>query len=93
MEVRTGERDIVGYTFNLEELAIIKGALEIPVVRSYMQTLKANFVTGHVLTPLLVIADKGPDFKLNMALEEAYLKGAIDMVAQVLSTIKLPGED
>lgn len=93
MEVRTGDRDIIGYTFNLEELATIKGALEIPVIRAYIQTLKTNFITTHILTPLLTIADKGPDFKLNMALEEAYTKGAIDMASEILANINLPGEE
>jgi hypothetical protein len=93
VEVRTGEQDIVGYIFNLEELAMIKGALEIPAVRAYIQTLKTNFITAHILTPLLTIADKGPDFKLNMALDEAYTKGAIDMASEILTKVNLSGEN
>lgn len=93
MEVRKDNLDLVGYTFSLEELVIIKSAFENSAVRAFIQTKRTNYVTEHILTPLLDYQERGPDIKLNMALNEAYLKGAIDMCTDLLDSINLPGED
>ncbi len=92
MEVRAGDTDIIGYTFNLEELALVKGALGNSVVKAYIQTHRTNFITQHLMTSILEIQSKGSDFQFNMALEEAYLKGIMDMTAALLENIVLPGE-
>ena len=89
MEVRAGDEDLIGYTFNLEELALIKAALDNSHVKAYIKTQKTNFVTQHIMIPLLDIQAKGLNFKFNMALEEAYLKGALDMAATLLEPIRL----
>lgn len=92
MEIRADSTDLVGYTFSLEDMAIIKGALNNTHVRAFIQTHKVNFITQHVMTPLLEIQSKGPNFKFNMALEEAYLKGVLDLAATLLEDIVLPGQ-
>ena len=91
MEVRKDNLDLVGYTFSLEELVIIKSAFENSTIRAYIQTQRTNYVTNHILTPLLNYQERGPDTKLNMALDEAYLKGALDLCTDLLTPIVLPG--
>ena len=93
MEIRADNADLIGYTFNLEELVIIKSAFENSTIRAYIQTHRTNFVTQHLMTPLLEVQSKGQDFQFNMALEEAYLKGVLDMCATLLETPRLPGEE
>ena len=92
MRVRDSQHDLIGYQFSLEELTVLKAALENSIVQAYIQTQKTNFVTEHVLTPLLDYQQRGPNVRLNMALNEAYLKGAIDFATELLNGINLPGE-
>ena len=93
MEVRKDSLDLVGYTFTLPELVIVKSAFENSTIRAYIQTQRTNYVTEHILTPLLIYQERGPDTKLNMALDEAYLKGALDMCSDLLAPMTLPGQE
>ncbi len=93
MNPRDTKEHVIGYTFNLEELVIVKSAMENNTIKAYIQTLKANYITEHIMTPLLDYQGRGPDIKLNMALNEAYLKGAIDFATELLNSVTLPGED
>lgn len=92
MNPRKDKEHVIGYTFNLEELVIVKSAMENTTIQAYIQTLKANYITEHVMTPLLDYQGRGPNIKLNMALNEAYLKGAIDFATDLLNSVILPGE-
>jgi len=92
MEIRAGDADLIGYIFSLEDMVIIKGALNNTHVKAFIQTHKTNFITQHLMTPLLDIQSKGPNFEFNMALEEAYLKGVLDLAAALLEDIVLPGQ-
>lgn len=92
MEPRSSRDDLIGYTFNLDELVVIKSALGNSVVRAFIQTVRTNMITDHLITPMLVVQGKGPDVEKNFALEEAYLKGAADFALTLLEEIRLPGE-
>lgn len=93
MEPRNSRDDLIGYTFSLEELVVIKSALSNETVRAFIQTVRTNMVTDHLLTPLLTVQSKGPNVTRNFAMEEAYLKGAADFALTLLEEIRLPGDE
>lgn len=93
MEPRNSKDDIIGYTFNLDELKVIKSALSNPSVRAFVQTVRTNMITDHLITPMLTIQRKGPDTEKSFHLEEAYLKGAADFALTLLEEIRLPGDE
>ena len=93
MRHREDKDDIVGYHFDMEEMVVLKTALDNSIVRAYIQTLRTNYITEHVLTPLLDYQQRGPNVRLNIALNEAYLKGAVDFATDLLSSVQIPGEE
>lgn len=93
MKHRQANEDLVGYTFDLEELVVVKSALDNSIVRAFIQTERTNYITEHLMTPLSTLQAKGIDIDRTVALEEAYLKGVMDFAATLLTSITLPGED
>jgi hypothetical protein len=93
MRPRDSKLDLIGYTFDLDELVIIKSALDNTAVRAFIQTARTNYITEHLMTPLSTLQAKGLDMGQTTALEEAYLKGVMDFAASLLESINLPGEE
>ncbi len=93
MRHRQANEDLVGYTFDLEEMVVIKSALDNNMVRAYIQTQRSNAITEHLMTPLSTLQAKGLDIDRTVIMEEAYLKGVMDLAATLLTTINLPGDD
>lgn len=92
MEPRQDKDDIVGYKFDLEELKVWQAMQANPIFVAYLQTVKANFVTDPLMTPLVQFtSQQDPAFK--MALDQAYLKGTVDCIATLLEPIKIPGAE
>jgi len=92
VQPRQAKEDLIGYTFDLEELVVIKAALDNKIVKAFIQTARANYITEHLMTPLSTLQAKGLDIDRTIALEEAYLKGIMDLAATLLQSINLPGE-
>lgn len=92
MEARQDKDDIVGFKFDLEELKVFQSMQANPIFIAYLQTVKANFVTDPLMTPLTQFTSQ-PDAAFKMALDQAYLKGAVDVISTILEPVKIPGED
>lgn len=93
MRHRQDNDDLVGYIFDLDEMVVIKSALDNKMVKAYIQTQRSNAITEHLMTPLSTLQAKGLDIGRTVIMEEAYLKGILDFAATLLTSIKLPGED
>ena len=92
MEARHNNDDIVGFKFDLEELKVWQAMQANPIFKAYLQTVKANFITDSLMTPLLQLQNQ-PDAAFKMALDQAYLKGTVDCIATLLEPIKIPGAE
>lgn len=91
MRIRNEEAyELVAYYLDRNELKVVKAALENPHVRAYIQTARTDMVNRHLLTQIDRIQEAGPDTLLTNALNEAYLKGALDLAHQLLSPLNIP---
>jgi hypothetical protein len=92
VEIDTGDTSLVSYILNHEDLVIVKGALELSAVQAFIKTKKVMYVQEHILAPLNVLLKEPASIQDTLLINEAYLKGALDMANEILTTIKLPGE-
>ncbi len=92
MEPRQHKDDVVGYKFSIEELKVWQAMQANPIFEAYLQTVKANFITEQLMTPLIQLQSE-PDAAFKMALDQAYLKGTVDCITTLLEPIKIPGDD
>ena len=91
MEPRQHKDDVVGYKFSIEEEANVRTFIN-RIFEAYLQTVKANFITEQLMTPLIQLQSE-PDAAFKMALDQAYLKGTVDCITTLLEPIKIPGDD
>jgi hypothetical protein len=92
VEPRQHKDDIIGYRFDLEELKVYQAIQANPIFVAYLQTVKANFVTDQLMIPLLQMTREN-EAEFKMALNEAYLKGAVDVISTLLEPIKISGDN
>ena len=83
MELRQKPNDLLAYDFTEEEKRVIYSMSVNPTLRAYLQSQRTHYVTNHILKPLdsFQLGDASTSF----ALDEAYLKGALDAFNELLS--------
>ncbi len=83
MELRQQPNDLLSFDFTEEEKRVIYSMSVNPTLRAYLQSQRTHYVTNHILRPLDSFQLGDP--KSNFALDEAYLKGALDAFNELLS--------
>ena len=92
MQVREDNYNLVAYVFDRNELKVIQAAFENVLVRGYIKTQRADMVVRHLLENLETIQGVPQSAELTFALNEAYLKGALDFAHRLLLEIRIPAE-